>query len=166
MLVLLRHVKASVSLTAPGVGSRCDLALACGGQHDPCFQDEWPRFAQKTSCSLDAVFSDVLALSLAAWHGEVRNVSNLARKLVVTRSWSLHLPATSDVRSLTRSKAELRCFGFECLSVVVVVSRAWNVQSGLSQVALELEAHGELGARLLGEGLARVVRAAARHIQS
>ena len=64
-------------------------------------------------------FSNIL-FCLATRHHEIRNVSNLARKLVVSRPWCLQLLGARDVWPLARPEAELRRFGLEHLRVVIV----------------------------------------------
>ena len=87
-------------------------------------------------------FSNILAFFVTTRHLEVGHVPDLGGQLVVSWSWSLHLFTTSNVRSLTCSKTELRRRSLEFLGVLIVVPRPRHVCIGLwFQTASQLDTH-------------------------
>ena len=110
-------------------------------------------------------FSNILALGIAAWHRKVCHVANLARHLVIAWTRCLKLLASRDVRSLARAKPKLGRFVLERLCIVLIVAWAGDLNHRLGQVSLQLDSHGIVSTRLLGEGIVWIVAAAAWDVQ-
>lgn len=72
-------------------------------------------------------FSDKLTVSGATWHRVVGYIAEFGGQLVVAGAWGIFLLA-SDIGTLACSETIARALLLQVLSVIVVVTRTWNVQ--------------------------------------
>ena len=106
-------------------------------------------------------FSNILAFVVATRHLEVRHVSNLARKHIVSGPWGVHFLATCNVRSDTGAEAKFRGRLLEVLRLVGILTWSWNKLYALGEIGFEFETHGERSSLLFRERRVWLVGAAA-----
>ena len=111
-------------------------------------------------------FSNILAFRVASWHLEVSDVANLGREHVVAWTGRLQLFASRDIGPLAGAEAVAWGLRLQLLRVLRVLAWAWHPSIALRlQAALQLDAHREVGRRLLGKAFIGVVGAAAWNFQ-
>lgn len=109
-------------------------------------------------------FSNILALLVTTWHLEVGHVADLALQLIVAGAGRLVFSVARDIGSNTRTEAIVGGLGLQGMRVSGVLTWSWHLRA-LDQIALQLDAHGEIGARLLSESVFGLVVSGAGDIE-